>query len=84
MFENNPIELTGKEVSNSKHRSGRPEAFDRAIINESPLVDLMIRGGVHGDLARAPVVINMIPKVAAKPCLVTIADLSIPSTVGVQ
>jgi hypothetical protein len=41
----------------------------------------MIRG-VYGDLATAAVVVNMTPKVVtAKPALVTMADLSIPSAV---
>jgi 4-hydroxy-tetrahydrodipicolinate reductase len=79
------IDPNGREIVKFEFQASLkpPEAFDQVLINGSPPVDLMIRGGVHGDLATAAVVVNMIPKVAAaKPGLVTMADLPIPSAVG--
>ncbi|HXX73239.1 MAG TPA: hypothetical protein VEI80_06040 [Candidatus Acidoferrales bacterium] len=59
-----------------------PEAYDQVIINGSPPVDLVIKGGVQGDLATAAIIVNMIPKVAAaNPGLLSMADLPIPSAV---
>lgn len=79
------IDLNGREIVKFEFQASLkpPEAFDQVLINGSPPVDLMTgRGGVHGDLATAAVVVNMIPKVAAaKPGLVTMADLPIPSAV---
>jgi len=81
----NAIDLNGREVVKFVFQASLkpPEAFDQIVIKGSPPVDLVIKGGVHGDLATAAVVVNMIPKVvAAKPGLVTMADLPIPSAVG--
>jgi len=78
------IDMNGREIVKFEFQASLkpPEAFDQILINGSPPVDLIIRGGVHGDLATAAVVVNMIPKVAAaKPGLVTMADLPIPSAV---
>ena len=78
------IDLNGREIVKFEFQASLkpPEAFDQILINGLPPVDLMIRVGVHGDLATAAVVVNMIPKVAAaKPGLVTMADLPIPSAV---
>ena len=78
------IDLNGREIVKFEFQASLkpPEAFDQILINGLPPVDLIIRGGVHGDLATAAVVVNMIPKVAAaKPGLVTMADLPIPSAV---
>lgn len=79
------IDLNGREVVKFEFQASLrpPEAFDQVVIKGSPPVDLVIRGGVHGDLATAAVVVNMITKVAAaNPGLVTMADLPIPSAVG--
>ncbi|GEM_PF-1729070 len=79
------IDLNGREVVKFEFQASLrpPEAFDQVVIKGSPPVDLVIRGGVHGDLATAAVVANMITKVAAaNPGLVTMADLPIPSAVG--
>jgi len=78
------IDMNGREIVKFEFQASLkpPEAFDQILINGLPPVDLIIRGGVHGDLATAAVVVNMIPKVAAaKPGLVTMADLPIPSAV---
>jgi 4-hydroxy-tetrahydrodipicolinate reductase len=75
------IDTSGREVLSFDFQAllKPPEAFDQVLIKGTPPIDLMIRGGVHGDLATAAVVVNMIPKVvAAKPGLVTMADLPLP------
>jgi hypothetical protein len=78
------IDTSGREVLKFEFQASLkpPEAFDQVVIKGSPPVDLIIKSGVHGDLATAAVVVNMIPKVAAaKSGLVTMADLPIPSAV---
>jgi 4-hydroxy-tetrahydrodipicolinate reductase len=78
------INDNGREVVKFEFQASlKPaEAFDQVVINGSPAVDLVIRGGVQGDLATAAIIANMIPKVAAaKPGLVTMADLPIPSAI---
>jgi len=78
------ISESGREVLKFEFQASLkpPDAFDQVVINGSPPVDLIIKGGVQGDLATAAVIANMIPKVAAaKPGLLTMADLPIPSAV---
>lgn len=78
------IDMSGREVLTMEFQATLkpPEAYDQVLIKGAPPIDLVIRGGVHGDLATAAVVVNMIPKVAAaSPGLVTMADLPLPSAV---
>jgi 4-hydroxy-tetrahydrodipicolinate reductase len=50
------------------------------VIDGQPKIDLTIKGGVHGDIATAAVVINSIPRVLnAQAGLMTMKDLPIPS-----
>ncbi len=50
-------------------------------IEGRPPVELTIKGGIHGDIATAAVVVNCIPRVInARPGLATMKDLSVPST----
>ncbi len=61
---------------------GAPENTDSILVKGTPNIDLMIRGGVHGDLATAAMVVNSIPRVInAAPGLATMKDLPIPSAV---
>jgi hypothetical protein len=55
---------------------GAPDPRDEIIIEGRPPLNVVIRGGVQGDLATAAIVVNAIPVVAdAAPGLVTMADL---------
>jgi hypothetical protein len=46
-------------------------------------MEVIIKGGTHGDIATAAIIINSIPRViAAPPGLVTMKDLPIVSTLG--
>jgi len=58
------------------------EEYDAVSIDGAPEIHEKIVGGVHGDLGTVAVIINMIPKVLnAKPGLVTMKDLPLPSAV---
>ena len=55
---------------------GAPDPRDEIVIEGSPPLNVVIRGGVQGDLATAAVVVNAIPVVVdARPGLLTMADL---------
>jgi len=56
--------------------------FDSVTIEGTPPIHERIEGGVHGDLGTVAMVINSIPKVIkAKPGLVTMRELPVPSAV---
>lgn len=58
------------------------EEYDSVVIEGVPRIEEKIAGGVHGDLGTVAVIVNMIPKVLnAKPGLVTMKDLPLPSAV---
>ncbi len=57
--------------------------YDSVTIEGTPTIHERIEGGIHGDLGTVAMVINSIPKVIkAKPGLVTMKDLPIPSAVA--
>jgi len=57
---------------------GAPEPQDRIVIAGDPPLDLVIRGGTHGDRATVGTVLNAIPAViAAAPGLLTVIDLTL-------
>jgi 4-hydroxy-tetrahydrodipicolinate reductase len=57
---------------------GAPEPQDRIVIAGDPPLDLVIRGGTHGDRATVGTVLNAIPAViAAGPGLLTVIDLTL-------
>jgi 2,4-diaminopentanoate dehydrogenase len=57
---------------------GAPEPHDRIVIEGDPPLDLLIRGGTHGDRATVGTVLNAIPAViAAAPGLATVLDLTL-------
>jgi 4-hydroxy-tetrahydrodipicolinate reductase len=59
---------------------GCPDPKEWIVIDGQPPIDLTIKGGVHGDIATAAVVVNSIPRVVnAEPGLMTMKDLPIPS-----
>jgi len=54
------------------------DPHDSVFIDGIPPVDMIIRGGIHGDSATIAIVINAIPRVlASKPGLITVRDLPI-------
>ncbi|HUF18452.1 MAG TPA: dihydrodipicolinate reductase [Thermoanaerobaculia bacterium] len=53
---------------------GADEASDRVIIKGVPDVEMVIPGGVHGDLATAAMAVNCIPRVVAAPAGVLTMD----------
>jgi hypothetical protein len=59
---------------------GCPEPRESILIEGQPPIDLTIKGGIHGDIATAAVVVNCIPRVInAQPGLATMKDLPLPS-----
>jgi hypothetical protein len=59
---------------------GSPETYDSVDIEGSPNISTKIAGGIHGDVATASIVVNMIPKVLSAPAgLHTMRDLPLPS-----
>lgn len=59
--------------------SGNHEEFDSVEIIGIPNIKQIIKGGVHGDVGTASMVVNLIPKVVkAKAGLLTMIDLPVP------
>lgn len=59
---------------------GCPDSRESIMIDGQPPIDLTIKGGVHGDIATAAVVVNCIPRVLnAAPGLMTMKDLPVPA-----
>jgi 4-hydroxy-tetrahydrodipicolinate reductase len=57
---------------------GIEETYDAVQIDGAPPIDMVIRGGIHGDLATATLVMRAVPSVvAARPGLRTVLDLPI-------
>lgn len=74
--------LNGKEVISLDFQAyiGAKEEYDRVIITGIPNVNQKIRPCVHGDIGTVAMIVNAIPRVInAKPGLVTMKDLPIPS-----
>lgn len=62
---------------------GEPEPRDRAVIDGEPPVELVLRGGVHGDTGTSALVLNVIrPLLAAEPGLHTMASLPLQGCVS--
>lgn len=58
---------------------GQAEPHDRIVLKGVPDVDLVIRGGVHGDIATSAIVVNSIPRVvSAVPGLHTMGSIAPP------
>nr|MDO8135097.1 hypothetical protein [Candidatus Njordarchaeum guaymaensis] len=57
---------------------GAKDPRDSVVIEGVPPIDMTIRGGIHGDLATAAIVVNSIPQVLkAEPGLLTMKDLPV-------
>lgn len=72
----------GKEVITLEFQAylGAEESFDAVYITGAPNLEVVIKGGTHGDIATASLVVNAIPKIVkALPGLVTMKDIPILS-----
>ncbi len=70
----------GKEVITLEFEAyvGAPESYDAVYITGTPNMEVVIKGGTHGDIATAAMAVNAIRRVvAAPPGLVTMKDLPI-------
>jgi len=70
--------LAGQElvVLDLRMYLGAKEPHDSIIIDGVPPVDMIIRGGVHGDRATPAIVVNVLPKIESlQPGLRTMVDL---------
>ncbi len=62
---------------------GQKDPHDRIVVEGEPPLDMVIPGGVHGDIATSAIVINAIPRILkAPPGLHTMA--TIPATIHVK
>jgi len=58
---------------------GQLDPHDRVVITGEPNIDLVIKGGIHGDIATSAIVVNSIPRIVAAPAgLHTMATLPPP------
>jgi hypothetical protein len=58
-----------------------PDPHDRIVIAGDPPLDVLVRGGTHGDRGTVGTVLSAIsPVVAASPGLKTILDLALAGT----
>jgi len=59
---------------------GQSDPHDRVVLDGEPPIDIVLRGGVHGDVATSAIVLNSIaPLLASAPGLHTMATIPIPS-----
>jgi len=75
----------GAEVVNLEFEAsvGAPESYDAVYITGTPDMEVVIKGGTHGDIATAAITVNSIHRVIeAPPGLLTMKDLPIVSTQG--
>ena len=55
---------------------GAKESYDAVYITGTPDMEAVIKGGLHGDIATAAMIVNSIPRVInAPPGLMTMKDL---------
>ena len=70
--------LHGREVLTLTWQTavGARETYDAILIDGTPKVDLLIRGGLHGDEAAAALILHAIPRALAAPHgLMTVLEL---------
>ena len=64
---------------------GALESYDAVYITGTPNLEVVIKGGTHGDVATAAVVVNSVHRVIdAPPGLVTMKDMPIVSALGLS
>ena len=62
---------------------GAPESYDAVYITGTPNMEVIIKGGTHGDIATIAIVVNSIHRVIdAPPGLITMKDMPIVSALG--
>ena len=62
-----------------------PNPNDAVYITGTPNLEVVIKGGTHGDIATAAIVVNSVHRVIdAPPGLVTMKDLPIVSAIGLS
>jgi len=62
---------------------GAKESFDAVYIKGTPDMEVVIKGGTHGDIATAAIVVNSAPRIIhAPPGLITMKDMPIVTAVG--
>jgi 4-hydroxy-tetrahydrodipicolinate reductase len=75
----------GKELVTLEFEAsvGAPESYDAVYITGIPNMEVSIKGGVHGDIATAAIVVNSVHRVIdADPGLLIVKDLPIVSALG--
>jgi len=64
---------------------GAPESYDAVYITGTPNLEAVIKGGTHGDIATAAMVVNSVHRVIDAPSgLVTMKDLPTVSALGLS
>lgn len=64
---------------------GAPQSYDAVYITGVPNMEVTIKGGTHGDISTAAMIVNSVHRVVqAPPGLVTMKDLPVVSTLGVN
>jgi len=79
--------MKGKEVITLEFEAavGANESYDSVVITGSPNMNVTVKGGTHGDIATAAIVVNSAKRViAAPPGLVTMKDLPIVTAMGTK
>jgi len=62
---------------------GAPQSYDTVDITGVPNMEVTIKGGTHGDISTAAMIVNSVRRVVqAPPGLVTMKDLPVVSTLG--
>ncbi len=74
----------GKEMVTLEFQAylGAEESYDAVYISGTPDMEVIIKGGTHGDIATASMIVNAIPKVIdAAPGLTTMKDIPLVSAI---
>jgi len=74
----------GKEVITLEFQAylGAQESNDAVYITGTPTMEVIIKGGTHGDIATASMIVNAIPRViSAPPGLTTMKDIPLVSAI---
>jgi len=77
----------GKELVTLEFEAsvGAPESYDAVYITGTPNMEVVIKGGTHGDIATAAIAVNSVHRVIdAPPGLMTMKDTSIVSALGLN
>ena len=64
---------------------GAPESYDAVYITGTPNMEVVIKGGTHGDIATAAMVVNSVHRVVdAPPGFITMKDLPLVTALGAR